>query len=187
MPTTVDSLGDRVWVGRHTTSGETLVFDGSWQPQMPDKARLYCLERQAWVVFKADIVRSHLYRVRDAAIIRSAVDAYANFERVERAREAETGAARSAARAHARTESEAWLADAELRHRERTLALHHAHLARFGITEREYEERPQNASPRVTHCWACKEPLDSRQDIEHIACGWLVCSCGACGCGRNTP
>jgi hypothetical protein len=38
---------------------------------------------------------------------------------------------------------------------------------------------------RVTHCWACKRDLDSEIDFECIACGWILCKCGACGCPYN--
>lgn len=36
---------------------------------------------------------------------------------------------------------------------------------------------------RVTHCYSCKVRLDSSLHIECNACNWLICSCGACGCG----
>ena len=36
---------------------------------------------------------------------------------------------------------------------------------------------------RVTHCYACMERLESGFFLECGSCGWLVCTCGACGCG----
>jgi hypothetical protein len=36
---------------------------------------------------------------------------------------------------------------------------------------------------RVTHCYNCKSNLDNAVDVECEACGWIICSCGACGCG----
>lgn len=36
---------------------------------------------------------------------------------------------------------------------------------------------------RVTHCYSCKEKLDSDFHIECNACKWLICECGVCGCG----
>lgn len=36
---------------------------------------------------------------------------------------------------------------------------------------------------RITHCYHCKSPLDNAMDAECVACGWIVCTCGACGCG----
>lgn len=41
--------------------------------------------------------------------------------------------------------------------------------------------------PRSTHCWYCKQSLDSTIDLECIGCGWILCSCGACGCAREAP
>ena len=39
--------------------------------------------------------------------------------------------------------------------------------------------------PRETHCWRCKEPLDSRTYSECLSCRGIICSCGACLCGRR--
>jgi hypothetical protein len=38
---------------------------------------------------------------------------------------------------------------------------------------------------RNTHCYLCKKTLDSSSHIECSVCGWLICECGACGCGFN--
>ena len=34
-----------------------------------------------------------------------------------------------------------------------------------------------------THCYACKQTLDSSSSLQCSTCKWLVCTCGACGCG----
>lgn len=39
---------------------------------------------------------------------------------------------------------------------------------------------------RMTHCWACKHPLDNMVQFECPACGWIVCGCGACGCAPSS-
>ncbi|WP_426148771.1 UvrD-helicase domain-containing protein [Polaromonas sp. DSR2-3-2] len=36
---------------------------------------------------------------------------------------------------------------------------------------------------RVAKCYACKSPLDNSINMECSSCGWILCSCGACGCG----
>ena len=36
---------------------------------------------------------------------------------------------------------------------------------------------------RWAHCWACHHPPDSKTDSECSACHWILCRCGACGCG----
>jgi hypothetical protein len=46
--------------------------------------------------------------------------------------------------------------------------------------------RPQSEPMfRTPWCYACKYPLDRRIEIECVSCGWIVCKCGACGCGRG--
>lgn len=51
----------------------------------------------------------------------------------------------------------------------------------------DYGVRKKNPGKihRVTHCWSCKNPLDNKVDIECVECGWIVCTCGACGCSRQ--
>lgn len=44
---------------------------------------------------------------------------------------------------------------------------------------------PRPRFRRVTHCWNCSMQLDNSTDIECITCGWIICTCGACGCGRS--
>ena len=45
----------------------------------------------------------------------------------------------------------------------------------------------KNRVRRFTHCYNCTKPLDSSIDVECNECGWLVCACGACGCGYSAP
>lgn len=37
---------------------------------------------------------------------------------------------------------------------------------------------------RTPHCYECSSSLDNEIDLECSRCGWIVCSCGACGCGH---
>lgn len=43
--------------------------------------------------------------------------------------------------------------------------------------------RDETKAIRITHCFACKEHLDSSINLECRGCGWILCQCGACGCG----
>lgn len=36
---------------------------------------------------------------------------------------------------------------------------------------------------RTPHCWNCKRGLDNYYQLECTSCWWIVCPCGACGCG----
>lgn len=43
----------------------------------------------------------------------------------------------------------------------------------------------QRRHPRFAKCHYCKCELDSTLDLECVACGWILCDCGACGCGYD--
>lgn len=45
--------------------------------------------------------------------------------------------------------------------------------------------RPHTGFRRVTHCYRCRRSLTTDFDLACNGCGWLVCICGACGCGWN--
>ncbi len=36
---------------------------------------------------------------------------------------------------------------------------------------------------RETHCYGCGHDLSSFEDFSCKKCKWLLCTCGACGCG----
>ena len=40
-----------------------------------------------------------------------------------------------------------------------------------------------NKPKRETHCYECKLGLSSFEDFSCKKCKWLLCMCGACGCG----
>jgi hypothetical protein len=47
----------------------------------------------------------------------------------------------------------------------------------MGVSEMRLTKR------RVTHCYSCKEDLDSNLHVQCNSCRWMICYCGACGCG----
>lgn len=44
-------------------------------------------------------------------------------------------------------------------------------------------EEKNNKSVRKTHCWNCKEDINSQQWDTCEVCRGIACSCGACFCG----
>ena len=74
-----------------------------------------------------------------------------------------------------------------------------ARVAALSLTERHREHlqslgkgylglrkpNPNARKIRVTHCYSCKGKLDNTIDLECVACGWILCRCGACGCGYD--
>lgn len=65
--------------------------------------------------------------------------------------------------------------------------LEHRHkrfLSERGLPDRGIRPATSNRTHRITHCWSCTKHLDNSVDVECIACRWIICQCGACGCGR---
>lgn len=60
---------------------------------------------------------------------------------------------------------------------------HAEHLAKYGIAGAGTRAASTSRGRRITHCWRCTSPLDSSIDLECTMCGWILCYCGACGCG----
>lgn len=61
---------------------------------------------------------------------------------------------------------------------------HAGHLQRHGIAD--HGRGPSTRSvQRAAHCWECRQSLDSRVDLECYGCHWILCQCGACGCGYH--
>jgi len=76
------------------------------------------------------------------------------------------------------------LAEAESRRKRQELEKkHRAFLESLNINYSGVSFVTEGKHPRVTHCWNCKNPLDNSIDLECKSCGWILCSCGACGCG----
>lgn len=58
-----------------------------------------------------------------------------------------------------------------------------AYFENMGLANPGIHPAQAHRSRRITHCWACKRPLDNAFDVECNSCNWIVCACGACGCG----
>lgn len=61
---------------------------------------------------------------------------------------------------------------------------HKQFLRERGLPDNVMRSATGNRSHRVTHCWSCKSHLDNSVDVECVSCMWIICVCGACGCGR---
>ena len=71
--------------------------------------------------------------------------------------------------------------EAKERNRHRIMARHDSFLRERGIANNR--TRDGLGHHRIAQCYACKTHLDSALDIECTTCGWIICECGACGCG----
>jgi hypothetical protein len=94
--------------------------------------------------------------------------------REERARTEERSAKEQREREQRAAEIALQTAEAVARHKKR---LEKLSVPYFGV-------RQSMRARRVTFCWSCKFGLDNDIDVECATCGWILCRCGACGCGR---
>lgn len=66
------------------------------------------------------------------------------------------------------------------------LGLAERHMNRVIESGKQYQglRRPTGGwRRRFAHCYVCHAHLDNSSDVECVSCGWILCACGACGCG----
>lgn len=182
-----------IWVG--DLKGRVLVYDKGVQLSECSHVFLWDPSSGEMQAFIADIVRGKIKAQSNRSIAEENIKKYKKWFNAEgekwekeernyyesRKRDQETQKQkqleieRAKAAAQAEAERQAQLSPEE-RHKERLLKLGKTYLGVRKAT-------PNPARRRVTHCWACKEGLDSSIDIECLSCNWILCACGACGCG----
>ena len=61
------------------------------------------------------------------------------------------------------------------------------HRLRFHRMGKKYSgiRKSNKQVTRETYCWSCKKTLTSEGFPECVECGWILCECGSCGCGRR--
>tara|TARA_R100000750_G_C2342985_1_gene94995 strand:+ start:17 stop:616 length:600 start_codon:yes stop_codon:yes gene_type:complete len=75
--------------------------------------------------------------------------------------------------------SEAW----SRKDREKSQNAHRDFISKIGKIYYGTSKSIQVKNHRVTNCYSCQKKLDSSIDLECNACKWIICTCGACGCG----
>jgi hypothetical protein len=116
----------------------------------------------------AEISRQVFSRVIDVTIASQTIAAYNNWK--------EVGSTAWMAQVQAMNASDA-AADRELTER------HKQRLQELGLPYRGV--RSATTFPRIAHCYNCKKKLDNKVDVECVVCSWILCTCGACGCGYS--
>lgn len=165
---------NRFWVGSNNSG--VLVFDKEMQIDGADHVFLWSVRHREMQQYAADLARPHLRTVKDNEVVSSAIESYLAWHgafatswlseelRYQGARKAK-GAAEEQAR--------------------RSLAERHAqYLASTGLANNGTRLASSRNFHRTPPCWRCGKQLDNSADIECISCGWIICSCGACGCSR---
>ena len=68
--------------------------------------------------------------------------------------------------------------------REMAIQAHEEYLSARGLAE-SATAKPKKSSRSVTDCAACKRKFANPVKLECATCHWLICQCGACGCGSD--
>jgi hypothetical protein len=155
------------WVGtlkrRNSTEVGLVVYDPLASAATgSDYALLFEFAESASGDFRKEVVRDLVGSVDGYSDddVESAIDAYCRFARID--------------------------IEAEWQRREQEqqaiVEAHQRFLAGRGLPP-ALTRLPTGRIHRVTHCYNCKNHLDNAVDVECEACDWIICRCGACGCG----
>ena len=68
--------------------------------------------------------------------------------------------------------------------RVRTRQAHRERLAAMGLDFKGIRKK-FNQRERAARCHECARSLDSSHNLDCAACAWMICKCGACGCGYD--
>lgn len=163
-----------------------MVYDQTFQlPECPHLF-LWNVSDGSMEKYIADIVRKHIRTHRDPISAAGHVKAYQQWQHAHGAawlvEETRTYEARRRADNKKQLEEERRKADAERlameRHRQRLQVLGKENM---GVLT----SGGSVARNRQTHCYNCKETLNGSIDLQCAACSWMLCECGACGCGYS--
>ena len=159
-----------IWVGQ---LGRTvLVFDPAVQLDRCPHVFLWSFASGEMQKAVGSVTRNLIRRVADQGVRQQALLAYHEW--------------------HHRHAVE-WLAQESAYYDERrskelgaTNALERSHKQRLDDLGLQYEGVRSvlpTRSRRRAHCYACHAALDNSVQIECVVCSWILCQCGACGCG----
>jgi hypothetical protein len=163
--------GGRMWIGKHSADGDTLVFDPEVSDPTATNVELFSLTHLRHKRFSREVVSAKIQEITDAAQHASAAEEYRRRIELKEEREKERTVARGAA-------VERRKQGALDRHRE---FLEERGIAYEGVRDTSTGKTP-GAKRRRTKCHACGIALDDFASSECLVCGGVLCSCGACGC-----
>ena len=173
MDSSFDPNGGKVWIGRHSADGDTLVYDPSQGESGSSYVSLFSLTQFRPRTFPRRVVEEKIVPVTDASEQAEALERYRSWPSLKAEVERES-----------QTEREAGAG----RTRESILAHHKAYLESRGIPYRGVRDSsaaaPAGAPAKRarTVCGNCGIRLDDFVGVRCEGCSGVLCSCGACAC-----
>jgi hypothetical protein len=166
-PSDVPSSGT-VWIGRHAADGDTLVLDPARFSSASSLVSFFSLTQFRPRAFPRTVVQSQIREITDPEQRALAREQYANWP----ARKAE----RDRSREQASREVFAL-------QRERIVEMHRRFVQDRGVAYQGIQDSSASSSRRRrSSCGRCGIPLDDFVVARCVACGTVLCSCGACAC-----
>jgi hypothetical protein len=167
--------GAAIWIGQHAVDGDILVFDTTESDPTAARLAFYSLTQFRVRTFPRSIVAEHIRPVADEARAQKLADEYARRDELQQAHtEAQERERASAA------------ADQVERQRAHIVALHRDfvqhHEVEYAGVQPSAESKPRR---RLLSCRECGIALDDLLGLACGACNGVLCSCGACSCGKS--
>ena len=171
-----------IWVGSFSNTGSIIVYDPSMQIQGQKNIYAYSVARGVMRQFDPEDIRqkvttlAHETRFQEIALYELWKEQHGSaFLASEPLRLSDEAGRIDAANVRKAKEDEKNAAEIIRRHNE--------YLEDNGLPIPERRVLAPS-TPRMTHCWNCKKPLSNLISVECESCKWIICSCGACGCGK---
>ncbi len=165
---------DHLWVGKPEGSKMMFVFDEQMKHEDFAMVYLFSTNSGSMKEYERGFARHRLKTVTGSER-ENAISSYAKWHEINGCSFLQT----DRARARSEMEKRAELIEEKKR---QAIQKHKEFIEKLGF---DYQGvQPLEAKHRrITHCYGCKADLDSKINIQCASCGWLICSCGACGCG----
>lgn len=165
---------DRFWVGRPKNSKILWVFDGECPHDNPNMVYLYCVKSSTMKEYEKSFVKSRM-RTADDFEKKRAIASYLAWH--------EKNGEEFLQQDRERVRSEMAICAKKIETQQAaTIVRHKNYLVKLGISYEGVQPLDVNKH-RATNCYACRSHLDSSINLQCAACKWLICECGACGCG----
>ena len=165
-----------LWAGAFIKTGALIVFDPKLQVAEHEWVNLYSLSVNGIRPFERSIVREKIRRASPSEH-ELALRAYAEWSLND------NGAFIAGELLTKAQEEKNSASDPLLSEQQSRIERHKEFLEKLGKTGHAKLIEPR--SNRATHCYVCKSNLSSKSNLECTNCSWLICKCGACGCGYS--
>jgi hypothetical protein len=163
--------GGELWIGQHEADEDILIFDPAEADPHASVLSLYSLTQHRMRRFPRLTVLERIHRVSGKPARARAKKEYAQRAKLKASYEQ----VRSGEAVRSRD-----------RQRDGVLAAHRRFIESTGLTyEGVRDTGPDSRRGRRTKCHLCGIALDDFASAVCGICSGVLCSCGACGCGRH--